>query len=786
MHFTSLFNFYLCTANFIMKKLLFPFVLCAGFFSVAQNYNTSKFHQIDELLPTPNTYRNAAGGPGHEYWQQQVDYDITVKLDETYPNPTLTGSEKITYINNSPDILEYLWVQLDQNIFMKNSLGNIADADEKPQNISFENLSKLVNYDFDGGYKNLKVKDSKGKDLHIVIQGTMMRVDLPVALRSKQTFNFSIDWFNYINNARVYGGRGGFEYFEKDGNSIFELAQWFPRLCVYDDVEGWQNKEYIGRGEFALEFGNYKVNIIVPADHIVASTGELKNASAVLSQDVQAKLAQARTSKTPVIISSQEDAVKREGQKNKEMKTWSFEAKNVRDFAWASSRKFIWDAIGVPSDGKIVMAMSYYPKEGNPLWEKYSTHAVAQTITTYSKYTIQYPYPVAISVNGPIGGMEYPMICFNGPRPESDGTYSENTKYGLISVVIHEVGHNFFPMIINSDERQWTWMDEGFNTFVQYLAEKEWDKDYPTRRGEPANIVSYMASDKSTLTPIMTNSESVLQFGNNAYGKPATALNILRETVMGRELFDFSFKQYCQRWAFKHPRPADFFRTMEDASAVDLDWFWRGWFYGIEPCDISVSDVAWYKIDTKDPEKEKKFNKEIKSEMPLSLSKQRDKSEIPVTRVMNYPDLKDFYNNYDPNAVTEHDKAVYQDYMKKISAEDQKLLNADKNIYWIEFKNDGGLIMPLIIEFEYIDGTKEVKRIPAEIWRYDNNKTAKVFVTDKEVKQFTLDPYLETADINMDNNYYPKKELPTKLQLFKEKHEHKEKNLMQLQKEGKL
>jgi hypothetical protein len=770
-----------------MKKLLNLAFFCGVFFSFSQSYNTSKFHQIDELLPTPNTYRNASGAPGHEYWQQQVDYEINVKLDETWPNPSLTGTEKITYVNNSPDVLTYLWVQLDQNIFLKNSLAATTNSDDKPEHMSFEELGKMMNTSFDGGYKNLKIKDSKGKDLKYYIQGTMMRVDLPAALRSKQSFVFSIDWFNYINNARIYGGRGGFEHFEKDGNDIFELAQWFPRLCVYDDVEGWQNKEYMGRGEFALEFGNYKVNITVPADHIVASTGELKNASAVLTADMQNKFTQARTSKTPVIIVSQEEAIKKEASRSKEMKTWSFEAKNVRDFAWASSRKFIWDALGVNSGGKIVMAMSYYPKEGNPLWEKYSTHAVAQTIITYSKYTIQYPYPVAISVNGPIGGMEYPMICFNGPRPEPDGTYSEGTKHGLISVVIHEVGHNFFPMIINSDERQWTWMDEGFNTFVQYLTEKEWDKDYPSRRGEPRNIVSYMSSDKSTLTPIMTNSESILQFGNNAYGKPATALNILRETVIGRELFDFSFKTYCERWAFRHPRPADFFRTMEDASAVDLDWFWRGWFYGVEACDISLTNVELYKIDTKDPSKEKISVKNKENAMPESVSQQRNKASIPVTRIMDFPDLKDFYNSYDPYNVSEYDKKQFEEYFNSLGADEQKILKSDKNFYWLEFENTGGLVMPLIIEMEFTDGTKEVRRIPAEIWRYNNSKVAKLIMTDKDVKQFTIDPFQETADIDLNNNSWPKKAMPSKFQLFKEKQmQHKEKNPMQLQKEGKL
>lgn len=769
-----------------MKKSLFFLFFLFVILSKSQNYNASKFHQIDELLPTPNEQRAASGSPGNAYWQQQVDYDISVVLDETWPNPSLKGSEKITYKNNSPDNLSYLWVQLDQNIFLKNSLALTTGLDDKPANMSFEELNKMINDKFDGGYKKLSVKDAKGKELPCTIQGTMMRIDLPTPLKSKQSFLMSIDWFNYINNTKIHGGRGGFEHFEIDGSDIFELAQWFPRLCVYDDVEGWQNKEYIGRGEFALEFGDYKVSITVPEDHIVAATGELQNANAVLTADMQSKLITAKSSKTPVLIFSQEEVEKKLLDftaltiKSKKMKTWIFQGKNVRDFAWASSRKFIWDALGVNSGGKIVMCMSYYPKEGNPLWEKYSTHAVAQTILTYSKYTIQYPYPIAISVNGPIGGMEYPMICFNGPRPEADGTYSERTKTGLISVVIHEVGHNFFPMIINSDERQWTWMDEGLNTFVQFLTEKEWDKDYPSSRGEPRNIVQYMSSDKTTLCPIMTNSESILQFGNNAYGKPATALNILRETVMGRELFDFAFKTYCQRWAFRHPRPADFFRTMEDASAVDLDWFWSGWFYGVEACDISISNVEWFKVNSANPTLEKSFLKEKNNQIATSVTQSKNKTSIPVTRIMEFSELKDFYNSYDPLSVSESDKKAYNQYLESISTDEQQLLKCDKNFYWIEFENVGGLIMPLVIEFEFTDGSKDVKRIAAEVWRYNNKKVSKLFILDKEVKQFTLDPFQETADINLENNFYPKKELPSKFQLFKEKARQKEKNLMQL------
>ena len=761
----------------LLVTFLFIVFAPATIFS-QENINRSKFKQLGQELPTPNTYRTASGAPGHEYWQQRADYVINVKLNDE--NQSITGSESITYYNNSPDDLKYLWVQLDQNVRAKNSDSYATSTSKLSSNLYFEQLERHFHDEFDGGFKIKSVKDRSGKNLPFTINKTMMRVDLPTPLKPGSNFTLSIDWYYNIQDQRKMGGRSGYEFFEEDSNYLYEIAQWFPRMAVYNDVEGWQHKQFLGRGEFTLPFGDYKVSITVPADHLVSATGELENPYNVLTSTQRNRLKQAETAESPVLIITPEEAKANEKSRSKQTKTWVFKADNVRDFAWASSRKFIWDAKGVDLGKNKVISMSFYPNEGNPLWEKYSTRAIEHTLKVYSKYTIEYPYPVAISVNGPVGGMEYPMICFNGPRPEEDGTYSERTKYALISVIIHEVGHNFFPMIINSDERQWTWMDEGLNTYVQFLAEQEWEKDYPSRRGPANKIVHYMKGEENTMMPIMTNSESILQFGNNAYGKPATALNILRESVMGRELFDFAFKTYCERWAFKHPTPADLFRTIEDASSVDLDWFWRGWFYTTDNVDISIDEVKWYRIDTKNPEVEKPLLKTELEKEPKNISMIR---YAEVTTLADKDSaILDFYNRYDPLEPTKMDQERYTYYYNSLSDKEKEILNSGLNFYEIDFSNRGGLVMPIILEFEFEDGTKVVKRIPAEIWKQDNYEVTKVFHFTKTVKSILLDPFLETADIDMKNNYYPRRMIPSRFELFK-KGERSGQNIMQIHKE---
>lgn len=727
---------------------------------------SDKFRQLsDDELPTPNEQRTASGAPGAKYWQNRADYVIDVEIDDV--NQRLIGKETVTYKNVSPDTLTYLWLQIDQNIHAKDSDATItqpAPAFDAATGVPIGRLDQIVNRTYDGRVNITSVRDAKGAPLKNTLNKTMLRIDLPTPLAPGGTYVFSIDWNYAINNNRIFGGRAGYEFFQRDGNYLYEMAQWFPRMAAYYDVYGWQHKQFLGSGEFTLEFGDYTVNITVPDDHVVSSTGVLQNPAKVLKPEWISRLKQSETAKEPIKIITNEEAKANETSKPTGKKTWTFKAANVRDFAFANSRKFIWDSQGHNVDGNKVMAMSFYPNEGNPLWEKYSTHAIIHTLNVYSRYSFDYPYPVAISVNGPVGGMEYPMICFNGPRPQPDGTYSANTKYGLISVIIHEVGHNYFPMIVNSDERQWTWMDEGLNTYLQYLAEQEWEKGYPSRRGEAQNIADYMASENQV--PIMTQSDSVLQFGNNGYGKPATALNILRETVMGRELFDHAFKTYSERWKFKRPAPADFFRTMEDASAVDLDWFFRGWFYTADNVDMSIENVRLYQPSTQNPEVEKPLLRKQANERPRTLSDQRNES-LPK-RIDQYPSLRDLYNDQDQFAVTERDRTAYSAFANSLSDSEKALLSAGYYFYVVDVKNIGGLVMPLIFKVEYMDGTSEQIRIPAEIWRYNNFDVSKLIVTKKEAKAIVLDPNLETADTDLTNNFFPRRAVPTRFQVFKQ------------------
>lgn len=709
-----------------------------------------KFEQLDQTLPTPNEYRSGSGAPGPRYWQQKADYSISVELSDD--NQSITGSEIITYHNNSPDVLKYLWLQLDQNILStENTLRN-TNTDEVIDSAAAKSFAMEVS-DFKAGFEVKGVKETSGKPLPYFINNTMMRVELPQPLKSGDKFSFGIDWSYNIVDRSVFGQRSGMEYFPEDGNYVYTIAQFFPRMCVYDDYTGWQNKQFLGKGEFTLPFGDYNVRISVPLDHIVAATGVLKNPQEVLSKTEQDRFEKAKTSfNKPVIIVTEEEAVKKEKTKSKQKKTWVFEAINVRDFAFASSRKFIWDAQAVKIGDKTPLAMSYYPKEGNPLWEKESTRAVKNTLEVYSRLTIDYPYPVAISVHTASIGMEYPMICFNFGRPNKGGSYSPILKQGMIGVIVHEVGHNFFPMIINSDERQTPWMDEGINSFVQLLTELERYPEINWSRGKPSSVVNYMKGDQNLMRPLMTNSEQILQLGPEQYTKAATALYILRETVMGKELFDMAFKEYAQRWAFKHPKPADFFRTMEDASAVDLDWFWRGWFYTTDAHDQTLEQVKWYQLKTDQSTIENKGVSIQKGDLVSGSSSGK---------------YDNFNNGPEPFSLIGTDPSFYGEFVSRV---DDKAIMAkleNKNIYEITLSNKGGLVMPVIIEWTYKDGTKELEKIPAEIWRMNERRVTKVFVKEKEVTNIMIDPNMDTADINIEDNIFPKVQQGSRFDAFK-------------------
>ncbi len=764
--------------NFQSILLAFMFIFSAGVFAQEEensqeevtskgHFNENKFRQLTDLFSTPNQYRTGSGAPGESYYQNHADYKMDIELDDK--TQILKGVETITYHNNSPNPLEYLWVQLDQNIRTKDSPAlekNESGIAPVTQTGGFVN--QFMTEPFDGGF-NIEEVSKDGKALPYIINFTMMRIDLPQPLKAGESYSFKIKWWYQINNHVTDRARSGYEHFPKDGNNVYVIAQFFPRMAVYNDVEGWQNMQFWGNGEFALPFGNYEVNITVPADHILDGTGEIVNRKEVYSREMMNRFGQAKKSfDKPVIIVSQEEAEVAEKGFSEKKKTWKLRAEMVRDFAFTTSRKFVVDMMNVDVLGKEVMAVSMYPKEGNPLWEDYSTIAVASTLKTFSDHTFQYPYHKAISVHAKNQGMEYPMICWNYGRPEDDGTYSDRVKYGMISVIIHEIGHNFFPMIVNSDERQWGWMDEGLNTFLQYLAEQEFGKKYsyaiapnevyPSRRGIPANIVPYMKGDQRYIAPIMSNPENVYQLGNNAYGKPATALNILRETVMGKELFDHAFKTYSQRWMFKHPTPEDFFRTMEDASAVDLDWFWRGWFYSTDNVDIGIKEVKKYFVTDK-----------VTKEGTAMLERYGINNPNSIDAVYVVEESSEEFNAELKGKNPIETAPLLNEYlMDNFTPEERANLKQPKYFYQVTFNKPGGLVMPIIVEYTYSDGTSEKITYPVQVWRKNDNEVNKALATDKEIVKIVVDPDMETADVDLENNSWPQQPGENKFQQFKE------------------
>ena len=752
------------TMNFLSKKNVFILLFIFPLLVVAQtksteesikksgSYDTNKFSQMYDLLATPNMFRTASGAPGPAYYQQQADYKIDIELDDK--NSKLSGSETITYYNNSPDTLDYLWIQLDQNQAAKNSQSPLAE-NQKTEEVFTPNkfANKFLKQGLERGFNIEYLKDSKGNALPYTINQTMMRIDLPTPMKSGEKLSFSIKWWYNINNYRQDGGRSGYELFEKDGNKLYIIAQFYPRMAVYNDVEGWQNMQFWGSGEFTLPFGNFDVNITVPADHVLNATGELMNRNEVFTaaQVKRYEIAQKTFDKPVVIVTQAEAEITEKGFSDKK-KTWKFSAKNVRDFGIATSRKFIYDAMAVQLNGKIVMAESVYPKEANPLWGETSTLTVAHTLKSYSAHTFDYPYPKAVSVSAEDQGMEYPMICWNFGRPDENGVTSTQIKNGMIGVIIHEVGHNFFPMIVNSDERQWTWMDEGLNTFMQYMAQQELGTNFPSRRGSPKGIVPYMSGDQKFLEPIMSNSESLIDFGNNAYAKPATGLNILRETIMGRELFDYAFKVYANRWKFKHPTPEDFFRTMEDASAVDLDWFFRGWFYSTDYVDIGIKEVKQYYV-TETPTAALK---------DVTINKRRFGTENGPYIYLISDNNSALSSNKTKPFTTDSVKLLSDYVAQNFSAEEKANIKNPKYFYEVEFNKPGGMLMPIVVEITYDDNTKENFKFPAQIWRKNNETAKRVFATEKEIKTIQIDPKQETADIDLANNTWPKAEVKSK------------------------
>ncbi len=748
------------------RRLLWILVAVFGWCGGAAALADHPFGSIDERLPPPNDYRTASGAPGPRYWQQKADYRISAELDEA--RRAITATARITYRNNSPHDLGYLWFQLEQNRYRPDSHAWLADTPRRPGEMTYDDLTRsIAARSFAGGFTIRSVK-AAGADLPHQIFDTVMRVDLPEPLKPGGEIEIEIAWSHNLVDQRTLGGRSGYEYFATDGNHIFQVGAWYPRLAAYTDYGGWQTRPSLGSSEFALEFGDFEVSITVPADHVVAATGSLQNADMVLTDAQRRRLDEARTATRPVFIVTPDEADAAARARAARRKTWIFKAENVRDFAFAASRKFIWDAWGVKQqDGSTVMAMSFYPREAMPLWDKYATHAIAHGIEEFGRRLVPYPWPVAQMVSGSVYGMEFPMIAFASPRPEIDGegraTYSRDAKYGLISIILHEIAHNWFPMMVNSDEREWAWMDEGLATFLQYLAEQTWEKNYPSTRGDPRRAAPYMT--RSGGLTVMTPADAIPNPGDLVYARPAIALNVLRETVLGRARFDFAFREYAKRWQFRRATPADFFRTMEDAAGQDLGWFWRGWFYEAGHVDLAIRDVRLYRIDSRNPAlEERRERAAARAERP-SVAEERDRET--KLRTDRYPELRDFYNNHDDLTVTPRERAEYDRLMASLSDAERALLKREDNLYFIEIENLGGVVMPVILEIVYADTSRETLRLPAEIWRQDPKHATKLVVTPREIREIILDPRQETADADVANNHWPRRMTPESLRLQK-------------------
>ncbi|GAA3585041.1 M1 family metallopeptidase [Snuella lapsa] len=732
-------------------KLLALLFICSTY---GQNLPwQGKFEPIDNLITPPNTYRTASGAPSKAYWQQRANYKIQAALDEA--NNTINGKETITYYNNSPDDLSYLWIQLEQNV---NKKGN-EDFGEAKNTVNTDMTSREMQFltraiEFPAGYTIKYIKDANGNTMKSFVNNTMMKVMLDTPLKTGTSLQFSIGWsYPITDRSMFYLSREGYEYFPEDNNTVYLIAHWFPRMAVYNDTEGWQNQQFQRLGEFALEFGDYEVEITVPADHIVAATGSLQNSGEVLSKTQQQRMDLARKSfDKPILIVTESEARSNEKSKSTKLKTWKFKANNVRDFAFASSRKFIWDAQAVKLSNNTVMAMSFFPKEGLPVWQEESTKAIKHALEVYSEATFEYPYPVAISVNTSNIGMEFPMISFNGGRPKN-GKMSPAAKAGMIGVIVHEVGHNWFPMIVSSDERKWMWMDEGLNTFLHQrtIAER-----YPEFKSTtPQSIVPFMSGDKNIMRPIMTTSDSELltQFGNNFYIKPTVGLQILRHSVIGPELFDQAFKEYANRWKYKHPNPGDLFRTLEDATATDLDWFFRGWFFTTDNVDMELSDVKWFKVHEED----------------LNIEDQKKKVQGQLTGSETAKQRTDFSNGPETVTLTSTPDYAYGGFLSRIDEPELRKQLSRKNIYELTIKNIGGLVMPVTIAWHYTDGSTEIDKLPAEVWRRNEYEIKKTFVKEKEVSKVSLDPNFEFADTDTTNNTFPKTESVSEFDTFKNK-----------------
>jgi hypothetical protein len=563
-----------------MIKPLLSFLLIllsAASFAQVSNYDPHTLFSPLFYNNSGTPTRAATGEPGTAYWQNKADYKINAALNDV--TNEIKASVIITYKNNSPFALPFLWLQLDQNLFAKNSRGQARMP------VGSRSRYGDASNNFDGGYKITAVKNlTANANANYIIDDTRMQVRLADAVKANNgTIQIQID---YSFTLPEYGADRCGILKTKNGN-IFTVAQWYPRMCVYDDIKGWNTEPYLGPSEFYLEYGDFEINLTAPANHIVVCSGELLNESEVLTATQISRLAEAKKSDKTVMLRTAKEVNDPSSRPTGTTLTWKYKISNSRDVAWASSKSFIWDAakINLPS-GKACLAMSAYPVEsdGNKGWAR-STEYTKGSIENYSKRWFEYPYPWAVNVAANVGGMEYPGIVFCGSTAQTDG---------LFGVTDHEFGHTWFPMIVGSNERKYGWMDEGFNTFINSLADDDFNKgEYKGPKTDMTYMNQYMFGEN---TEAIMNTPDALReanIGNSLYFKPGYGLELLRNEILGADRFDYAFKEYIKRWAYKHPTPWDFFKTMDNVSGEDLSWFWRGWFLENYRLDQAIEKVEY-------------------------------------------------------------------------------------------------------------------------------------------------------------------------------------------------
>lgn len=705
--------------------------------SAVAHAEATPFSPLGSLVDPPSATRGADGRPTSTYWQQHIAYDIDATLD--VERRVINAQAELRYTNNAPQALDAIWFEISPEATTKDAIAH-RSATINVDSASVRDLRGLREQEERGGGLVVSsVADSEDRPLAFEARGTQLRVALPRPLASGQTVRIKLAWRVALVDLDRKGGRTGYMLLSS-GDPIFHIAQWYPQPVAFTDYGGWRNVPFVDHGEFAPELGDYNVSLTLPAGQLVAATGVLTNEADVLTGVERTRLARLRQGKVTEIVTAAEAATKR---RSSETRTWRFAARNVRDFALAASLRYRWDATLAGTSA--VRAMTFYPSEASALWRPLALPAIGHALDVYGRMTFDYPYPVVQAAFGPNDGMEHTMLAFSRYPPDGpNGTYSRERKRDFLWVLTHEVGHNWFPLIVNSDERAWTWMDEGLTSYLETLATLEWSGDYTTRPNLPAMLGA--EREATGRQPPMTPANAVVDLFPTQYHRPAAALQVLRELVLGRETFDRAFRAYARAWMFKRPTPGDFFRTINQESGADLDWFWRAWFFSTDHVDLSLERVAALRLVAVPADA---IPAPADATPPANLTVLRNAAEGRRLMVEQVPRLADAYDRIPERTLAGATPSAHAvvDVQRTLDA-----LGQGGVFYELDIRNRGGVVSPVPIRIDYRDGTSERYVVPVELWFGDTKRAQHILWRAKSIRSVTLDPDAATGDVDRGNN----------------------------------